>query len=76
MQYKEAEPIQAIKEQATVEMKPSKLKGTMQKADTLPKELETRKSNIKEKSCRMKCFVFYSLHALFLKNLRLYTTYT
>lgn len=39
---KQAEPIQAIKEQATAEIKPSKLKGTMQKAGTLPKELETR----------------------------------
>lgn len=38
---KKAEPIQAIKEQA-VEMKPSKLKTTMDKAGTLPPELKNR----------------------------------
>ena len=36
------EPIEAVKEQALVEMKPSKLKSTMQNAGTLPKELETK----------------------------------
>ena len=39
---KKSEPIEAIKEQATAEMKPSKLKSTMDKAGTLPTELKNR----------------------------------